>query len=86
MCLSDVESQVGGVRQPALGTLAEALDVGLLTPAFGLCASVSLPGLRVWEADGNSDLSLTGTTSGPHGGTRPCMPGLRRLWQLGCVV
>lgn len=45
---SDVEYELGGV------TPAEAepgLDVGLLTPAFGLCASVCLPGRRVWEAE-----------------------------------
>lgn len=45
---SDVECELGGM------TSVEAepgLDVGLLTPAFGLCASVCLLGRRGWEAE-----------------------------------
>lgn len=45
---SGVKSEVGGVKPPAM-EMAE-LDVGLLTPAFGLCASMCLLGRKVWEA------------------------------------
>lgn len=55
MHFSDVESEVGGGEAgcPA-GTPVEAepgLDVGLLTPVLGLCASVCFLGRRVWEAE-----------------------------------